>query len=81
MHERSPSPNDQDNAVLNFESYQAQEAILNPDLPDWFKDKVVSSAIATITQIGESKGTYNPKPERTEKPVRKTGKKKLDNKV
>ena len=46
-------------AILDFESYQAQEAILDPNLPDWFKDKILASAIATIKQVGERKAVYN----------------------
>ena len=48
-----------DDAILDFESYQAQAAILHPDLPDWFKDKILSSAISTIKQVGERKAIYN----------------------
>jgi hypothetical protein len=51
-----------DDAIMDFENYRAQEAILDPNLPDWYVDKILSSAIATITQVGERKGTYNPKP-------------------
>jgi len=62
MKEGLPKPIDQkesDDAILDFESYQAQEAILDPNLPDWFKDKILSSAIATIKQVGERKAIYN----------------------
>ena len=51
MKERFPKPIkhiESDDAILDFESYQAQEAILDPSLPDWFRDKILSSAIATI---------------------------------
>ena len=65
MKERNPI--EQDNAILDFESYQAQESILDPNLPDWFKDKIVSSAVATIKQVGERKASYNAK-EESQKP-------------
>ena len=61
MKERPISQKEKDNATLNFVSYQAQEAILNPDLPDAYKDAVLEFAIDTIQKVGERKATYHAK--------------------
>ena len=49
---------ERDDAVLDFVNFQAQEAILNPNLPGDFKDIVVGDAIRKIQKIGESRATY-----------------------
>ena len=61
MKERGPNLTDQrekDDALMNFVSYQAQEAILSPNVPDEYKDKLVETAIETINQVAERKAAY-----------------------
>jgi hypothetical protein len=61
MKERSQKPINQkevDNATLNFVSRQAQEAILNPNLPESYKDQVLDGAIGTISKIAEKRAIY-----------------------
>jgi hypothetical protein len=48
-----------DDAMMNFVSRQAQEAILDPNLPEYYKDYVLEGAIKTLTKIGERKSTYS----------------------
>ena len=38
---------------MNFVNYQAQEAILNPALPESKKDEILEDAIGTIQQVAE----------------------------
>ena len=47
--------------IQDFVSYQAQEAILNPNLPEAYKDEVLDAAIETIQKVAEGKATYNAK--------------------
>ena len=49
---------EKDDALLNFVSRQAQEAILDPNLPESYKDEVLGAAIATIHKVGERKVAY-----------------------
>jgi hypothetical protein len=61
MKERNPNPIEQkekDDALLNFVNRQAQEAILNPDLTEPYKDEVLRAAIKTIHKIAERKVIY-----------------------
>lgn len=51
-------PKESDDAVLDFVNFQAQEAILNPNLPGDFKDMIVGDAIRKIQRIGERRATY-----------------------
>lgn len=44
---------------MNFVSFQAQEAIINPDLPDSYKDALVGAAVGTIRKIGERRSAYD----------------------
>ena len=53
-----------DDATLNFVSLQAQEAILNPNLPEGYKDQIVGAAVGTILRIAEKKNTYKVNPAR-----------------
>ena len=46
-------------AIMNFVSYQAQEAILDPNLPEEFKDEIVGVAVAKILKIAERNNAYN----------------------
>ena len=50
--------NERNNADLDFVNYEAQEAILNPDLPNDIKDQVVRDAIRKIKRIGERRAAY-----------------------
>jgi hypothetical protein len=61
MKERLTSPIEKENAVLNSVNHQAQEAILDPNLPDAFKDEIVDLAIETIQKVAERKADYNAK--------------------
>ena len=54
---------EKDDAVLNFVNFQAQEAILNPNLPNDFKDMVVGDAIRKIQRIGEGRAAYQVQPD------------------
>jgi hypothetical protein len=61
MKEQSESPINQkekDEATLNFVCRQAQEAILDPNLPDTYKDYILEAAIGTIQQVAENKAIY-----------------------
>src|SRR5688572_29966126 len=49
---------EKENALLDFVNYQAQEAILNPNLPESKKDKILEDAIGTIQKVAERKATY-----------------------
>jgi hypothetical protein len=61
MKERPISPIEKYDAVLNSVNYRAQEAILDPNLPDAFKDEIVGFAIDTIQKVAERKVAYNAK--------------------
>jgi len=50
---------EKDDAMMNFVSRQAQEAILDPNLPEYYKDYVLEGAIKTLAKIGERKSTYS----------------------
>jgi hypothetical protein len=61
MNERSEKPIEQiakDEATLNFVCRQAQEAILDPNLPASYKDYVLEAALETIQEVAESKAIY-----------------------
>jgi hypothetical protein len=61
MKERSPNlleQREKDDALMDFVSYQAQEAILDPNVPDEYKDKLLETAIETIRQVAERKAAY-----------------------
>jgi hypothetical protein len=49
----------EDQATMNTVSWQAQEVILNPDIPEADKDEVVEAAVETILRIGQNRTTYN----------------------
>ena len=49
---------EKDDALLNFVNYQAQGAILNPNLPGSTKDEVLEDAIGTIQKVAEGKAVY-----------------------
>jgi len=56
--ERIIGTREKDDALLDFVNYQAQEAILNPNLPGSYKDEALRSAIGTIQKIAERKSVY-----------------------
>jgi len=49
---------ERDDALMNFVSRQAQEAILNPNLPGSYKDEVLEAAVGTIQKVAERKAAY-----------------------
>ena len=61
MKEKPTSQIEKESATLDFVNYQAQEAILNPDLPDAYKDAMLDFAIDTIRKVAERKTEYNAK--------------------
>ena len=64
MKERDQNLPDQiesENATLDFVNYQAQEAILNPNLPNALKDKVLGIAIDTIQKVAERRAAHHAK--------------------
>ncbi len=44
---------------MNFASRQAQEAILDPNLPESYNDDIVGAAVGTILRIAERENAYN----------------------
>ena len=59
--EKQIGPIEKNNAILDAVNYQAQEAILDPNLPDAYKDDVLNLAINTIQKVAECKAAYNAK--------------------
>ncbi len=55
---KPPEAIERENALLDFVNQQAQEAILNPNLPEAYKDEVLDAAIGTIQRVAERKATY-----------------------
>ena len=49
---------EKENALLDFVNYQAQEAILNQNLPESKKDEILDDAIGTIQKVAERKAAY-----------------------
>src|SRR5687768_10106116 len=49
---------EREDALLDFVNYQAQEAILNPNLPGPKKDEILDDAIETIQKVAERKAVY-----------------------
>jgi hypothetical protein len=49
---------ERDDVLLNFVSKQAQEAILDPNLPAVYKDEVLDAAVETIQKVAERKAVY-----------------------
>jgi hypothetical protein len=62
---------EKDNALLNFVSRQAQEAILNPTLPESYKDEILEAALGTIQKVAERKAVYYAKYEEGHKSRRR----------
>ena len=64
MNERSEKiigQKEKDDAIMNFASRQAQEAILDSNLPEAYKDEVVGNAVEKILRIAERRNAYNAK--------------------
>jgi hypothetical protein len=55
---KPPETIERENALLDFVNQQAQEAILNPNLSDSYKNEVVNAAIGTIQKVSERKASY-----------------------
>lgn len=49
---------EKEDALLNFVNYQAQEAILNPNLPEKYKDEVLGAAVETIQKVADRRAVY-----------------------
>jgi hypothetical protein len=49
---------ERDDKTLDFVSYQAQEAILNPNLPEIYKEQVLGAAVQTILKIADRRAIY-----------------------
>ena len=65
MKERSQNlagQKEREDALLNFVSRQAQEAILDPNLPESYKDEIVGTAVGTILRIAERRNRYEATP-------------------
>lgn len=69
--EKIISQKEKDDAVLNFVNFQAQEAILNPNLPEDFKNLVVGDAVRKIQKIGEQRVAYQVQHDRKEHEIYK----------
>ena len=52
---------ERENALLDFVNRQAQEAILDPNLPGSYKDEMLNVAIGTIQKVAERKAAYHAK--------------------
>jgi hypothetical protein len=50
---------EKDDAVMNFVSRQAQEAILDPNLPESYKDAALEAALEALLRIAEKRNAYN----------------------
>jgi hypothetical protein len=61
MKERQLGQIEKCNALVDSVNYHAQEAILDPNLPDNYKDRVLDYAIAEIQKVAERKAAYNAK--------------------
>jgi transposase-like protein len=57
--EKSIDQKSKDDATMNFVSYQAQEAILDPNMPEARKNEIVGTAVGTILRIAEKRNVYN----------------------
>ena len=54
--------NEKEDAIMNFVSRQAQEAILDRNLPEAYKDAALEAAIEILLRIAEKRSHYNAKP-------------------
>jgi hypothetical protein len=51
-----------DDATMNFMSRQAQEAILDPNLPESYKDPALEAALDALLRIAEKRSAYKARP-------------------
>src|SRR5215207_2991450 len=56
--EKQIGTREKEDALLDCVNYQAQEAILNPNLPGSTKDEILETAVGTIQQVAERKAIY-----------------------
>ena len=47
-----------DDAIMDFVSRQAQEAILDPDLPESYKEAALEAALDALLRIAEKRNAY-----------------------
>ena len=47
-----------DDAIMDFVSRQAQEAILDPNLPESYKEAALEAALDTLLRIAEKRNFY-----------------------
>ena len=59
---------EKDDRTLNYESGEAQAAILNPDLSDATKDEILNAAVGKINQIAERRWIYEAIPRKNADP-------------
>lgn len=48
-----------EDAIMNFVSRQAQEAILDPNLPESYKDAALKAALDALLRIAEKRNDYD----------------------
>jgi hypothetical protein len=58
QNEKSMGVKERDDVLLNFVTRQAQEAILDPNLPETYKNEAVEAAVGTVQKIAERKAVY-----------------------
>jgi len=49
---------ERDDAIMDFVSRQAQEAILDPNLPKSYKDAALEAALEALLKIAEKRSAY-----------------------
>ena len=59
---------EKDDRTLNYESREAQVAILNPDLSDAIKDEILNAVVGKINQIAERRWIYEAIPTKNADP-------------
>ena len=50
---------EKDDVIMNFVSRQAQEAILDPNLPESYKEAALEAALDALLRIAEKRNAYN----------------------
>ena len=50
---------EKEDAIMNFVSRQAQEAILDPNLPESYKDAALEAAVGALLRIAERRNAYD----------------------
>jgi len=49
---------ERDDAIMDFVSRQAQEAILDPNLPESYKEAALEAALDALQKIAEKRSNY-----------------------